>query len=150
MSARRDWVAVAGDDGASPPYPANGLGTFLRAIDGMRDDFREDMAGLRRDVREDMAKSEERVMGTMAQFARVHGVEHDEDRLALDRDLTTFRAFMHAAEIAQAKRDGALGVLRFVLELVSKHAKPIVAVIGAATVGIAVLLGQIHIEVVAR
>lgn len=145
MPARLDWAAVAGEDQAS--YPPNGLGTFLRAIDGMRDDVREDLAGLRRDVREDQRVTEERLMGTMAQFARAHSAEHDERDLAIDTDLSKFRAFMRTAEIAQAKRDGALGVLRFVLELVSKHAKSIVAIActGGALVGL--LSGVVHVSV---
>jgi hypothetical protein len=121
VPAHLDWAAVAGEDAAS--YPRNGLGTFLRAIDGMRDDFREDMAGLRCDVREDQRQSEELVMGTLATFVNAHGKEHDERDATIDVDLVKFRAFVRAAEIAQARRDGALGVFRFVLEQLTQHAR---------------------------
>ena len=54
------------------------------------------------------------------------------------------------AELAQARRDGALGVFRFVLELLARHWKPITAIVTSLTVAAAVVSGSIQIEVIAR
>jgi hypothetical protein len=136
------------DDAALQPAPS--VGVFLRALDSLRDDMREDIQGLRDEVRLEGDRREDRLMGVMASFARAHAAEHVDDQLVLDRDIGAMKTFMEAAKIAQAKRDGALGVFRFVVELLSKHVRPIVAVIFAVAGAGAVLLGTVHIEVVAR
>lgn len=130
--------------------PTDGLpegGWFLRALEVLRDDVREDIRHLRDDVREDNARIEGRVTGMMEAFARAHATEHIEDRIVLEKDLGELKAWKRAEEIATARREGALGLLRFGLELLSRHAKPIVAVILATAGGLLALSGKVDISV---
>lgn len=122
-------------------------GGILRALDALRDDVREDIGHLRDDVREDNARIESRVLSMMEAFAQAHAAEHDEDRVVLDRDIGELRAWKRASEIATARREGALGVFRFGLELLTRHAKPIVAILLPSILGLLALTGNISFSV---
>lgn len=74
--------------------------------------------------------------------AGIHAVEGEARSIAHAR----FEDFMRRAELAQARRDGALGIVRFVFDLVGRNWRGIVAVAGAA----AILLGNVRVELAAR
>lgn len=133
------------------------MGSFLRAIEELRADVREDLGHLRDDMREDNAALEARVMAALAaardeqrQSVEAHAKLHLTDAVAQETELGRIREFMRNAELAAARRDGALGVFRFAVEQLSRHAKPITGVlVGLATVLLA-LSGSIHLEVAVK
>lgn len=112
---------------------------FLDAIDGLRDDMREDNHRL-----------EQRIMAVVTGFVTTHGAVHDADRMLNDKAHDRFDAFIRAAEMAQARRDGALGVFRFAVELVAHHWKPLTVVLTATTAVLFAATGDIRIEIVTR
>lgn len=120
------------------------------AIENLRSDVREDIGHLRDDVREDIAASEGRIMATLTDYVRVHRDDHNTQRDASQTAHRRFEAFIDDMQLAQARRDGALGVFRFGLELVSRHWRPLTAVLFGLTGLVIALTGSIHIEVVAR
>jgi hypothetical protein len=143
------------DDGA--PTASTVPGSFLRAVDELRDDVREDIGHLRDDVREDNRRLEERVMTAIADARReqresveAHAKLHLEAATEQDTELGRIRDFMRNAELSAARRDGALGVFRFVLEQVSRHWQPLVAVVGTVAAAGAFLAGNIRLEVAVR
>lgn len=138
----------------SSPNGHAAAGSVLRAVDELRSDVREDIGHLRDDVREDNRRLEERVMAAIAgaRAEQRESVEaHAKDHLAaaIDNEAAhgRYEAFIRNAEIAAARRDGALGVFRFVIEQVSRHWQPLVAVLGTVAGIAAVLTGSIHIVI---
>lgn len=123
---------------------------FFDLVEALRTDVREDIGHLRDDVREDIQATEGRMTQMFTDFVRVHNDDHGAWRHENDTAHTRFSDFIRAAEIAQARRDGSLGVFRYALELVSRHAKPIALVIGTLATSAALLAGSIRIEVIAR
>lgn len=112
---------------------------FLDAIDRLRDDMREDNRDL-----------EKRIMDTVTGFVVAHGKQHDAHDVDSEAAHRDFRAFIRAAELAQAKRDGALGVFRFAVELVSRNWRPISVVLVAMTAALFAATGDIRIEIMTR
>ncbi|HEY6014587.1 MAG TPA: hypothetical protein VIU37_11280 [Candidatus Limnocylindrales bacterium] len=119
---------------------------YLDAVEALRDDVREDIGHLRDDVREDIRE----VRGVVTEFIVKHGADHTAQRLESEAAHQRFDSFIKSTEIAQARKDGALGVFRFVLEHLSRNIRPIAAIAGACAVTIAALAGAIHIEVAIR
>lgn len=138
-------------DERDPSISGAGVGALLRAVDDVRTDVRE----LRDDVREDNAALEQRVMAALA-VAReeqrlsveAHAKAHLESAIENETELGRIRDFMKNAELAQAHRDGALGVFRFGLEQLSRHSGSIVRVLLAAGSVIALASGAIQFEIV--
>ena len=133
-----------GDDRPSTQLAdAIGFG-FQTIIDGLRTDVREDI----REVKVELGKVEERVTARVElvdvaqrdtrayieSFARGHGAEHEKEAEDRRRDHGLFYEFIRKAELDAARRDGALGVVRYGVELLSKHAGRIVAIL--TTLGI--------------
>jgi hypothetical protein len=132
---------------------------FSRLIDDLRDDVREDL----RDIRSEIKHSEERVTARVAsvearqietreqlvEFARSHGDEHEQyEHRSAENHTALWEAFRRF-EINEARRDGALGIIRYLVELTSRHAQRIAAIIlalaatvGFASGGITVGIGQ--------
>ncbi len=105
---------------------------FQQLIEGLRDDVREDI----RDLREEWRK-----------FAVEHGQAHENE--AIERRLShgEFYEFIRQAELDSARKDGALGVVRFVIEKVSANSTRLVAVIVALASAILAVTGQVHFVV---
>lgn len=108
------------------------------------------LEALRQDVREDIDKMEGRVTGAIdsirrefAEYGKVHAGEHSSSRSASEARWAAFDTYTHSQEIAQARRDGAIGLVRYGLELGSRHWKLLALLFGA--VGLA--LGNIHLNV---
>lgn len=127
------------------------------AIEVLRADVREDIGHLRADVREDNERLERRVMTAIADvrsdaagFALEHAKVHAARQEQTDAEHRVFREFIRNAELAQARRDGVLGVFRFVVEQLSRHWKPLTALLGGVATIAAIATGSIEIAVVAR
>lgn len=86
----------------------------------------------------------------MTDFVIAHGRDHEAMQIERERDHGEFRAFMKNAELAQARRDGALGVFRFGVELLSRHARPLATLLVPILLFLLAALGNFRIEVVAR
>lgn len=112
---------------------------FLTAMDGLREDMREDNHRL-----------EQRIMAAVTGFVTAHGAVHDSDKAENERDHAIFTAFIRNAELAQARRDGALGVFRFAVELVSRNWKPLTVVLGAFATLLFAATADLQIEIVTR
>lgn len=124
------------------------------AIESLRADVREDIGHLRDDVREDNERLERRVMTAIADvrsdaadFALAHAKVHATRQEETDAEHKVFREFIRDSELAQARRDGVLGVFRFALELVSRHYRAIATIIFALTTALLALSGSISVTV---
>lgn len=140
------------DDGTTAPDRRDNSAVSA-AIEGLRTDVREDIGHLRDDVREDNERLERRVMTEIAgvrrdqaEFALAHAKVHAVRQEETDAEHRVFREFIRNSELAQARRDGMLGMFRFGLELISRHAKPIATIIVALTGALLALSGSIAIE----
>jgi hypothetical protein len=105
---------------------------LLAAIEGLRSDMREDLGGLRDDLQT---------------YMTTHGADHQ----AADRESADahgrFDTFIRNAEIAAARRDGALGVVRFLFELFSRHSPALVRVAVAVAAAALVVSGNVHVSI---
>ncbi len=132
------------DDPSAPARRDNAV--YLEAVESLRDDVREDIGHMRDDWREDIKE----VRGLVTGFIVAHGKDHVAQRSESEIAHARFDEFIKTAEIAQARKDGALGVFRFVLEHLSRNLRPIIAIAGAAAVTAAAIAGAIHVEVAIR
>jgi hypothetical protein len=121
-------------------------GTLLEALDRIRDDYREDL----REHREDLVAVEGRVMTAIAAIdrklddaSRTHAEVHIAEATLERNAHEIYDSFIRDSKIAAARRDGALGVVRFVVELVGANWKGILA--GGAALSF--LLGQLRVTV---
>jgi hypothetical protein len=121
----------------------SGYGAILRLVAELRDDMREDNRRL-----------EDRVMGAVSelrneqrQSIEAHAKDHLTAAIATESELGQIRLFMRNAELAQARRDGTLGVFRFVLEQLSRHWQPLAGVLMAAAAAALAVAGNIRIQV---
>lgn len=104
---------------------------LLAAIEGLRSDMREDLGGLRDDLQN---------------YMTTHGGEHVAAANERAEAHSRFDAFIRNAELAAAHRDGALGVVRFVFELVARHSPALVRVVVAITAAALVVNGNVTIQ----
>lgn len=119
-------------------------------MEGLRSDVREDIGQLRDDMREDNQRLEDRIMTVVTGFQTAHGAVHEGDRAENDAAHVRFDAFIRNAELVQARRDGALGVFRFAVELLSRNWKPLTVVLTAITAVLFAATGDLRIEIVTR
>jgi len=115
-----------------------GLG-LIAALDRLRDDWREDLGGLEGRVMAAIEGSQRE----FNEYARAHGDEHLATRAASDAIHSRFDAFVRSSELSQARKDGALGSIRFVLDVAGRNWKLVVALFTA--LGLA--LGNVHVNV---
>jgi hypothetical protein len=116
----------------------------------LRDDMREDLKTARDEVRHDLAAIESRMMTTLTDYIRVHSDDHTAQRRESQAAHERFTEFVRGQEIAQARKDGAIGVARYAIELLSRHAKPLGMLLVSAAAFLGVASGAIQIEIVAR
>jgi hypothetical protein len=112
---------------------------LLAAFDRLRDDFREDLAA-----------TEGRVMSAIedtgkhfAAYREEHGREHIAQRGDSIAAHKRFDTFIAESAIEQARKAGALGVLRFTVDLLGRNWKIL------ATIAAAVLAAAGHVQIVA-
>ncbi len=141
------------DDGPTAPDRRDNSAVSA-AIEALRTDVREDIGHLRDDVREDNERLEQRVMTAIAdvrsdaaEFASAHYEVHAARQEVTDAEHREFRDFIRNSELAQARRDGVLGVFRFALELLSRHAKPLATIILAGASAWLALSGAVSVTI---
>lgn len=129
-----------GDDRSQPErrHIESGL---LEAFDRVRDELRDEIRLSEGRVMGAVQSVQARVEQSEVTHAGIHAVEGEARSIAHAR----FEEFMHKAEIAAARRDGFLGVVRFVFDLIGRNWRGIAA--AGATAWF--LLGGIHVQVVA-
>lgn len=145
---------MAGDEHRAPELIAIGVAGLLESL---RDDVREDISGLRDELGRaegrmtarveavDLAQKETRVL--IERFAGDHGREHEAEAEDRREAHSTFYEFIRSAEIDRARRDGALGVMRYTIELTSRHAPKLVAIILALAGALGVATGNVSVAV---
>lgn len=112
--------------------------------------MREDIGQLRDDMREDNVRLEGRVVTMVTDFVVAHGNDHLAQRAQSEEAHQRFDGFIRAAELAQARREGALGVFRFIVEQLSRHWRPITAILAGLAAVLLAATGDIRLEVVTR
>lgn len=132
---------------------------FAALVEGIRSDVREDIRDLRTDLRTELGAVEGRMTARVVaieakqaesrklieEFAGSHGEMHEAE--AADRRAAhgEFYAYIRSAELDRARRDGALGIIRYGVELVSRHAGRLVQVILATAALIGIATGSIEV-----
>lgn len=124
-----------------------GIRTDMRA---MEERLRDDAKGVEGRLTARVAMVEEGQRDTrtfIEKFARDHGAEHEAE--AEDRRKThgTFYDFIRAAELDAARRDGALGIVRYAIELLSKHGTRIAWIVLSLGAAAGVATGNIDVSV---
>lgn len=114
---------------------------LLEAFDRVRDELKREIAASEGRVMTAVANVQTRLEQSETTHAGIHAAEGEARHIAHAR----FEEFMHRAEIAAARRDGILGLVRFGLDLVGRNWRGIAAA-GAA---IWVVLGGVEVRVVA-
>lgn len=138
-------------DERAPGSPSGAtIGALIRLVEDLRTDVREDIGHLRDDVREDNQELERRVMTALSDFSVAHGREHTAEREASSASHKRFDDWIRTAELAQARRDGILGVFRFGLEQISRHSGPLVRICIAIGGLLAVATGAVRLEFIVR
>lgn len=138
--------------GESNGAPAS-YGALLRAIDGLRDDVREDLGALEGRVMAAITEVQRDAHEYAIAHSGIHADDHAErDRLVAEAKVAhdRFDDFIRNAALAQARRDGALGVIRFVIELVGRNWRGVAAVAGALIVALLTVTGQLSVSVSVR
>lgn len=134
-----------------PQQLATGFGDFFEAfradIRALDERLTGQLEDVRADVREDNQRVEDRLMAALQTMATVHAREHSEEDADRERVHERFEKFIKAAELAQARKDGALGVFRFVVEVVGRNARPIAQICAGAGILLGVLSGSISVAV---
>lgn len=123
---------------------------YLSAIEAVRDE----VAALRDDMREDARELRAELRSSIDAFAVTHAKEHVTEHdylqgllLSANTAHERFEMFIRNAELAQARRDGYLGVFRFTVELLGRYYRPIGALIIALGFTAAALVGAISINI---
>lgn len=79
----------------------------------------------------------------LTSFEAAHGREHVAQRSESESSHLEFRAFMAKVDLAKARQDGTLGVLRYLADLLGRNWK---AIAGLAVM-VAAATGSIHISI---
>lgn len=112
---------------------------LLDAFDRVRTELRDEIHRSEGRVQSSIGDLRKDFEATTVTHAGIHAVEGEARSLAHNR----FEEFMLRAELAQARRDGALGLIRFAVDLLGRNWRGIVA-LGGAT---AVILGNVQVDV---
>lgn len=114
-------------------------GDLLDAFDRVRNELRDEIHRSEGHVRNSIDDLRKDFEATTVTHAGIHAVEGEARSLAHSR----FEEFMLRAELAQARRDGALGLIRFAFDLIGRNWRGIVALGGA----LAFILGNVQVDV---
>ncbi len=129
---------------ASAPEPVDSIASgFLGLFDSMRRESREDFAQLRREMETMEERLTERIDRGSLDHAKLHDEEKGERREVHGR----ITEFIRQQELADARRDGVLGAMRFTIELVSRNAGRLGYLAGAGALLIGFLTGSLHVQV---
>jgi hypothetical protein len=152
VSCPKDGAIGAQVAGEFPSSNGSGY-ALLNALDRFRDDVREDLGALEGRLMVAIADNR-RALGD---YSTTHKGVHDAERLETQAAFAEskvayarFEAYIESSKISQARRDGALGVVRYILELVGTNGGGLLRLgIGLAGVLLA-LSGNVHIDLGAR
>jgi hypothetical protein len=145
---------MSGDHGSPPELVATGLSGLIESV-------RTDIRALDARQREDLAQMEGRVTARVTalearqsetfelvtEYAKNHGEEHEAEAVERREAHGKFYDFIRAAEVAEARRDGALGVLRFTVEQLSRHSARIVQIVLALAALLGIASGAVSVDV---
>lgn len=125
--------------------PASGL-SFRDVVDMVRDDAAA--AELR--ATKALEAMEARVMGAiggvrgdLGKYIETHAGDHVAMRTTTEVAHNRYDAFISANAIDNARRDGALGIVRYVVDLLGRNWKAL----AATALGIAAATGSLHISI---
>lgn len=130
---------TTGDTNGAPAS----YGALLQAIDGLRDDFREDL----RAAEERLGSQISEVSGDVSAFVAAHTEAHRGEGERRGAAEMRFESFISQSELAQARRDGALGAVRFTIEQISRHAGRIVAILATIAAAALAVSGELSIAI---
>src|SRR3954468_23241294 len=107
------------DDARSIGAPDRRQGdtSLLEAFDRVRDELRDEIRASEGRVMNAVGDVQRRLEQSETTHAGIHAAEGEARSIAHAR----FEDFMHKSELAQARKDGALGVLRFFFDLVGRN-----------------------------
>lgn len=141
---------------------SNGNGyALLNALNDFRADVREDLAALRAEARGDITALEGRLMvaivdnrRALSDHSTTHNGLHTAERTEMDARAADAKAaharfdeFIAGQKLVQAHKDGALGVTRYVVELLAVNAGALVKVVLAAAIAALFASGGVHFTV---
>lgn len=106
--------------------PANGY-QLVAILDRLRDDVREDLVAMERR----MTAAIETGNRQLSNYQTEHGQEHLTQRGESIAAHRRFDEFIQSAQLNQARKDGALGILKFVIDLFGRNWKAIAVAAGA-------------------
>lgn len=109
--------------------------------------FRADLRDLEGRLRSDIGDVEDRLTAKIDTGTFNHAKLHDEERVERREIHGKLAEFIRSRELAEARRDGALGALRFTVELVSRHSGQLGYLAGALAVILGFLTGTLRVEV---
>lgn len=119
------------------------LASLLAAIEGLRSDMREDLQG----IRDELRTVEHRMVDQVTAYTSEHAILHAATEANRDEAHARYDTFIRAQEIQTARREGALGVARFMVELVARNSGAIVKVVLALASAVLVLNGNVSVSV---
>ena len=145
-------------DDTQRPQPPEIIATgFAGLTDGIRVDMRAMEGRLRDDAEKVEARVTERVVAVengqrelrsyIETFADGHAEDHEREGADRREAHGVFHEFIRAAELDKARRDGALGLVRFGAELLGKHGKAIAWIIVSLGAAAGFATGNIDIAV---
>lgn len=124
-----------------------GEGLGLRDVVDM---LRDDAAGAELRGQQALNALESRVMaaiggvdGKLGKYIEVHAGDHLAMKTTQEVANARFDAFIASNQLEQARRDGALGVVRYLVELFGRNWKAMLPLAGA----VAALTGAVHISI---
>lgn len=98
--------------------------------------------------------AERRLMGAiqsvssdLGHYIEIHGHDHTALRAESAAAHGRFDAFIESSKLVQARKDGALGVTRYLVELVSGNAGALVKVAIAIAGALLAVSGNVHIDI---
>lgn len=151
------------DDARGSPGAPTGAEAFILAALA---ELRADVAGIRAENRADNRALEDRMTTLVrdldqrmretlaedrrdrADYVLAHGKDHDEQRAASESEHKTFNDFIRNFELVEARKNGAIGVFRFGLELLSRHAKPLTILLTPVLTFLLFVFGNVRFQVV--
>lgn len=124
--------------------------TVALGLPDVVDLLRDDAAAAELRQQRNLDAMELRVMGAigavradLTSYEAAHGKEHAAQRFESESAHKRFDDFIGKAEIAKAHADGALGVVRYVADLLGRNWKAIAAVAGVVLAA----TGNVHVSI---
>lgn len=134
----------------SPQLPSNGSGyALLAALDRFRDDVREDLSALEGRLMLAIGENRRGLTDYSTTHADVHTAERQETQAAFTESKaahTRFDAYIQTSKISQATRDGALGVVTYVLNIVGTNGGGLLRVALGIAAALLALSGNVHVS----